>query len=173
MLKFCQNSSSSDDDFPNVKLATRISQFSLADSDTTLNNVYRFAAIFFDSLKEASRAKEIKLTKDYVEAYIEQEGYSSDSPMITQKTEVEQSPTSPHQSPRMPSKKRNAKRTSIQPSQSPTTNVQQARSSSRKKRKSNTKIPSKPASFYHNNRRSRHQKSLHKVCWRYPVEHKE
>ena len=142
VLKFCQNSSSSDDDFSNVKLATRISQFSLADSDTTLNNVYRFAAIFFDSLKEASRAKEIKLTKDYVEAYIEKEGYSSDSPMITQKTEVEQSPTSPHQSPRMPSKKRNAKRTSIQPSQSPTTNVQQARSSSRKKRKSNTKIPS-------------------------------
>ena len=133
VLKFRQNSSSSDDDFPNVKLATRISQFSLADSDTTLNNVYRFAAIFFDSLKEASRAKEIKLAKDCVEAYIEEEGYGSDNPMITLKTEVEQSPTSPDQSPRMPSKKRNAKRTSLQLSQSPTTNVQTARSSSRKK----------------------------------------
>ena len=95
MLKFCQNSSSSDENVSNVKLATRISQFSLADSDTTLNNVYRFAAIFFDSLKEASRAKEIKLAKDYVEAYIEEEGYGSDNPMITLKTEVEESPTSP------------------------------------------------------------------------------
>jgi hypothetical protein len=173
VLKFRQNSSSSDENVSNVKLATRISQFSLADSDTTLNNVYRFAAIFFDSLKEASRAKEIKLVKDCVEAYIEEEGYGSDNPMITLKTEVEESPTSPDQSPHMPSKKRNAKRTSLQLSQSPTTNVQTARSSSQKKKKEQHQDPIKAASFYHYNRRSRHQNSLHKVCWRYPVEHKE